>query len=43
MSGIWSSGRPLSFHFKKDKAYTLLNVFWIMVGIVGIARASGVL
>jgi hypothetical protein len=28
---------------KKDKAYTLLNVFWIMVGIVGIARASGVL
>lgn len=28
---------------KKDKAYTLLNVFWILVGIVGIARASGVL
>ena len=28
---------------KKDKAYTLLNVFWIMVGIVGIMRASGVL
>ena len=28
---------------KKDRAYTLLNVFWIMVGIVGIARASGVL
>jgi hypothetical protein len=28
---------------KKDKAYTLLNVFWIMVGIVGIMRASGIL
>jgi hypothetical protein len=28
---------------KKDKAYTLLNVFWIIVGIVGIMRASGVL
>ena len=25
---------------KKDKAYTLLNVFWIMVGIVGMLRAS---
>jgi hypothetical protein len=25
---------------KKDKAYTLLNVFWIMVGIVGMMRAS---
>jgi len=25
---------------KKDNAYTLLNVFWIMVGIVGMARAS---
>lgn len=25
---------------KKDSAYTLLNVFWIMVGIVGIVRAS---
>ena len=24
---------------KKDNAYTLLNVFWIMVGIVGMARA----
>lgn len=27
---------------KKDKAYTLLNVFWIMVGIVGMVRASHV-
>ena len=26
---------------KKDKAYTLLNGFWIVVGIVGIARAGG--
>jgi hypothetical protein len=28
---------------KKDSAYTLLNAFWIMVGIVGIARAGGFL
>jgi hypothetical protein len=26
---------------KKDKAYTLLNGFWILVGIVGILRAGG--
>jgi hypothetical protein len=25
---------------KKDNAYTLLNVFWIMVGIVGMLRAG---
>ena len=25
---------------RKDSAYTLLNAFWIMVGIVGIARAG---
>lgn len=25
---------------KKDKAYTLLNLFWIGVGIVGIVRAA---
>jgi hypothetical protein len=25
---------------KRDNAYTLLNVFWILVGIVGIFRAS---
>ena len=24
---------------KKDKAYSLLNIFWIGVGIVGIVRA----
>lgn len=28
---------------KKDRAYTLLNVFWIIVGIVGIMRTTGVL
>lgn len=26
---------------KKDAAYTLLNVFWIFVGLVGIVRAGG--
>lgn len=26
---------------KKDNAYTLLNVFWIGVGLIGILRASG--
>ncbi|HNE30333.1 MAG TPA: hypothetical protein PLW66_14255 [Saprospiraceae bacterium] len=26
---------------KKDRAYTLLNIFWIFVGLVGIIRASG--
>ena len=25
---------------KKDNAYTMLNVFWIMVGVVGMLRAS---
>jgi hypothetical protein len=25
---------------KRDPAYTLLNVFWILVGLVGIARAT---
>lgn len=28
---------------KKDKAYTLLNGFWILVGLIGIARAGGLL
>jgi len=28
---------------KKDQAYTLLNLFWILVGLVGILRASGIL
>jgi hypothetical protein len=26
---------------RKDRAYTVLNVFWIGVGIIGILRASG--
>lgn len=26
---------------KKDRAYTLLNVFWIMVGVIGMMRAFG--
>mgnify|MGYP007095274711 FL=1 len=25
---------------KKDAAYTLLNAFWILVGVVGMARAT---
>lgn len=25
---------------KKDRAYTVLNLFWIIVGAVGIVRAS---
>jgi hypothetical protein len=28
---------------KRDKAYTLLNTFWILVGLTGIARAGGFL
>lgn len=28
---------------KKDKAYTVLNIFWIIVGIIGILRASAIL
>jgi hypothetical protein len=28
---------------RQDRAYTLLNLFWILVGLVGIARASGML
>lgn len=26
---------------RKDRAYTVLNVFWIGVGVVGMARAVG--
>jgi hypothetical protein len=26
---------------KKDKAYTLLNIFWVGVGVVGMFRAAG--
>lgn len=28
---------------KKDRAYTVLNVFWIGVGIMGVLRALGVI
>ena len=28
---------------KKDNAYTLLNVFWIMVGVIGMLRAGGII
>ena len=28
---------------KKDRAYTILNVFWIGVGLVGVLRASGII
>lgn len=28
---------------KKDMPYTLLNVFWVIIGVVGIVRASGVI
>ena len=28
---------------KKDRAYSLLNLFWIMVGVIGILRTTGVL
>ena len=28
---------------KKDRPYTLLNVFWIMVGVVGILRAGNII
>lgn len=28
---------------KRDNAYTLLNVFWIMVGVIGILRTTAVI
>lgn len=28
---------------KKDRAYSTLNIFWILVGIIGIIRALGLL
>jgi hypothetical protein len=28
---------------KRDNAYTLLNVFWIMVGFIGILRTTHVI
>lgn len=26
---------------KQDRAYTVLNVFWMIIGAIGIVRASG--
>ena len=26
---------------KKDLAYSILNIFWVIIGIIGILRASG--
>lgn len=28
---------------KKDRAYSVLNLFWIIIGLVGIARAGGLI
>lgn len=28
---------------KRDRAYTMLNLFWIMVGVIGILRAGGMI
>jgi len=28
---------------KKDQAYTFLNLFWILVGVVGILRAGNII
>jgi hypothetical protein len=28
---------------RRDRAYTVLNGFWIAIGVLGIARASGFL
>jgi hypothetical protein len=28
---------------KKDRAYTLLNVFWIIIGVVGIMKAASII
>jgi hypothetical protein len=28
---------------KKDRAYSLLNIFWIFVGLVGLFRAAGLI
>lgn len=36
---------PLSWcsALKKDSAYIMLNVFWVMVGVVGILRAGNMI
>lgn len=28
---------------KKDKAYTLLNFFWILIGVIGLMRTVGLI
>jgi hypothetical protein len=28
---------------RKDLAYSILNVFWVIIGIIGILRAGGIL
>jgi len=28
---------------KQDRAYTVLNVFWILVGVVGMLRAGNII
>lgn len=28
---------------KRDRAYTILNIFWVLVGVVGMLRASQVI
>lgn len=28
---------------KKDKAYSLLNTFWILVGVIGILRSTDII
>ena len=28
---------------KRDAAYSLLNIFWVIIGVIGIVRASGFL
>ena len=28
---------------KKDRAYTLLNLFWILIGVIGIMRTVGLI
>lgn len=30
-------------YLRKDRAYILLNTFWILVGVVGVARAAGMI
>jgi len=28
---------------KRDRAYVVLNVFWVIIGVIGIARAGGLM